>query len=84
MGFSAQGGTCSPTSTPIKDCVTRLGFSQACGNGGLNLAKRSGDHQQAMRTAAHQPKTIDENRAFRRKGAHKIRQILALHDADIL
>jgi hypothetical protein len=36
-----------------------------------------------MGAAAHQPETIDEDRAFSRKQVHKIRQALALHDADI-
>src|ERR1035438_5637264 len=52
--------------------------------GRFDLAQSSRDHQQAVRVFGHLPQASDKHRTLDGEGAHQIREILALDNADVL
>src|ERR1022692_4083943 len=52
--------------------------------GRFDLAQSSRDHQQAVRVFGHLPEASDKYCALDGEGAHQIREILALDNADVL
>src|ERR1017187_6516899 len=61
-----------------------VGIDRRMRIGRFDLAQSCRDHQQAVRIFGHLPQASDKHRPLDSEGAHQIREILALDNADVL
>ena len=79
-----RNGTCRPASTAIKDWVIWFGLTVEYRYGDLIWLRAAVTTQQLVRIAGHHAQTIEKYSPFNSEGSNQIREVLPLHDADIL